>query len=69
MKGSAPTPATRSEHDRLFDLFKRSDEDSLRRNPLSALLRGDMRFSRKEGIVLAIALLAWIVFEILLLRG
>ncbi|HZX80118.1 MAG TPA: sodium:calcium antiporter [Lysobacter sp.] len=33
------------------------------------VLRGDMRVSRNEGIVLAIALLAWIVFEILLLRG
>ena len=33
------------------------------------VLRGDMRVSRNEGIVLGIALAGWIVFEILLLRG
>ncbi|HEY4582281.1 MAG TPA: sodium:calcium antiporter [Lysobacter sp.] len=33
------------------------------------VLRGDMRVSRGEGMVLAAALLAWIVFEVVLLRG
>ncbi len=47
----APAPASvvRSEHDRLFDLFKTSDEGSLRRNPMSALLRGDMRYADRLG--------------------
>lgn len=35
---------------------------------LLPVLRGDMRVSRNEGIVLAVALLAWIVFEVLMLR-
>ena len=35
---------------------------------LLPVLRGDMRVSRNEGIALAVALLAWIVFEILMLH-
>src|SRR5690348_12350420 len=48
----APVPATeaqQSAHDRLFDLFKQSDEASLRRNPLQALFRGDMRYADHLG--------------------
>ena len=35
--------AQASAHDRLFRLFKESDEASLKRNPLQALFRGDFR--------------------------
>ena len=31
---SAPATAAQSAHDRLFNLFKQSDEDNLRRNPI-----------------------------------
>jgi uncharacterized protein (DUF885 family) len=42
-------PAQQSAHDRLFKLFKDSDEASLRRNPLQALFRGDMRYADRLG--------------------
>ncbi|HEX6218664.1 MAG TPA: DUF885 domain-containing protein [Sphingomicrobium sp.] len=46
----APPPATAaSEHARLFDLFKRSDEASLRRNPVNAIFRGDLRYADRLG--------------------
>ncbi len=45
----APAVAEKSAHDRLFDLFKASDEASLKRNPLSALFRGDMRYADRFG--------------------
>jgi uncharacterized protein (DUF885 family) len=38
-----------SAHDRLFELFKESDEASLRRNSMQALQRGDMRFADRLG--------------------
>ena len=44
---SAATQA--SLHERLFQLFKESDEASLRRNPLEALQRGDMRYADPLG--------------------
>jgi uncharacterized protein (DUF885 family) len=47
-----PAPATgaqQSAHDRLFQLFKDSDEASLRRNPLQALFRGDYRYADRLG--------------------
>jgi uncharacterized protein (DUF885 family) len=47
---AAPAPAAQqSAHDRLFKLFKDSDEASLRRNPLQALFRGDMRYADRLG--------------------
>ena len=53
---AAPAPATAaapaaaaSAHDRLFKLFKDSDEDNLRRNPISALFRGDLRYADQLG--------------------
>nr|WP_314445982.1 DUF885 domain-containing protein [uncultured Sphingomonas sp.] len=48
---ATPTPAAtaQSEHDKLFALFSQSDEDNLRRNPLSALFRGDMRYADRLG--------------------
>ena len=41
--------AAQSEHDKLFALFAKSDEDSLARNPLSALFRGDTRYADRLG--------------------
>jgi uncharacterized protein (DUF885 family) len=38
-----------SAHDRLFDLFKQSDEASLKRNPIQALFRGDLRYADRLG--------------------
>ncbi|MEA1072716.1 DUF885 domain-containing protein [Sphingomonas sp. LY160] len=40
---------TESAHDRLFRIFKESDEAQLKRNPLSALFRGDMRYADQFG--------------------
>jgi uncharacterized protein (DUF885 family) len=45
----APVAPQKSAHDRLFDLFKASDEASLQRNPLSALFRGDLRYADRLG--------------------
>lgn len=36
-------------HEELFELFSASDEDELRRNPLMALFRGDMRYADQLG--------------------
>jgi uncharacterized protein (DUF885 family) len=41
--------AEKSAHDRLFELFKASDEASLQRNPLNALFRGDLRYAERFG--------------------
>ena len=41
--------AAESAHDRLFDLFKASDEASLQRNPLNAIFRGDLRYADRLG--------------------
>src|SRR3982750_2388684 len=43
------TTAQQSAHDRLFQLFKDSDEASLKRNPLQALFRGDYRYADRLG--------------------
>ena len=48
----APVPAAQAQasaHDRLFQVFKDSDEASLRRNPLNALFRGDLRYADRLG--------------------
>ena len=46
----APPPMPEaSAHDRLFQLFKDSDEASLKRNPLNAIFRGDMRYADRLG--------------------
>src|SRR3954471_10059075 len=39
----------KSTHDRLFDLFRASDEASLQRNPIQALFRGDLRYADRLG--------------------
>jgi uncharacterized protein (DUF885 family) len=44
-----PVAAQPSAHDRLFELFKASDEANLKRNPLNALFRGDMRYADRFG--------------------
>lgn len=44
----APSPQA-SAHARLFALFQRSDEASLRRNPMQAIYRGDMRYADRLG--------------------
>ena len=44
-KTSAPTAAS----EQLHALFKQSDEDNLRLNPLSALARGDLRYADQLG--------------------
>ena len=48
---TAPAPASSVEtaHDRLFRQFKESDEANLKRNPLNALFRGDMRYAEHLG--------------------
>ena len=38
-----------AERTALWALFKQSDEDNLRRNPISALFRGDMRYADQFG--------------------
>jgi uncharacterized protein (DUF885 family) len=52
LHAQTPAPATQAQasvHDRLFELFKESDEASLRRNPLQALFRGDLRYEDRIG--------------------
>ena len=47
-----PAPATaaaETPHDRLFKLFKDSDEASLKRNSIGAIFRGDMRYADRLG--------------------
>lgn len=47
---AATKPAARSTaSQQLHALFKQSDEDSLRRNPINALFRGDMRYADRLG--------------------
>ena len=41
--------AAETPHDRLFRLFKQSDEDSLRRNPITGIFRGDLRYADQFG--------------------
>ena len=44
-----PAAPVASAHDALFKLFKDSDEAQLKRNPLFALFRGDMRYADQFG--------------------
>ncbi|HET8749418.1 MAG TPA: DUF885 domain-containing protein, partial [Sphingomicrobium sp.] len=44
-----PVAPAATAHDRLFQLFKESDEASLERNPVQALFRGDLRFADRLG--------------------
>ncbi len=42
-------PAARGEDAKLLKLFNDSDEDNLRRNPINALFRGDLRYAGELG--------------------
>src|SRR5437762_12549576 len=48
---AAPAPAEPqvSAHDRLFQLFRDSDEATLKRNPIQAIFRGDLRYADHLG--------------------
>jgi len=46
---AAPAAAADSAHDRLFRLFKESDEAQLQRNPLFGIFRGDLRYADQFG--------------------
>ncbi len=45
----APAAPQVSAHDALFQMFKDSDEAQLKRNPLQALFRGDLRYADQFG--------------------
>jgi uncharacterized protein (DUF885 family) len=45
----APAAAAETPHDRLFRLFKESDEAQLKRNPLFGIFRGDLRYADQFG--------------------
>jgi uncharacterized protein (DUF885 family) len=46
---TAPASPLSAQDKALLDLFRESDEASLRRNPLGALFRGDMRYADRLG--------------------
>src|SRR3954469_20248788 len=46
---AAKIPPVQSAHDQLFQLFQESDEASLKRNPIQALFRGDLRYADRLG--------------------
>ena len=46
---AAAAPAAESAHDRLYRLFRESDEANLRRNPIVAMFRGDYRYADRLG--------------------
>src|SRR6476619_7416344 len=49
VQAAVPAKSNQAAHDRLFKLFKDSDEASLKRNPLNAIFRGDMRYADHFG--------------------
>ncbi len=46
---AATAPATETAGQRLHRLFRESDEDNLRRNPITAIFRGDYRYANRLG--------------------
>jgi uncharacterized protein (DUF885 family) len=46
---AAPNPAQMTEGQKLASLFYESDEASLRRNPINAIYRGDLRYADRLG--------------------
>ncbi len=46
---AVPQQSSISAHDELFALFKKSDEDQLRRNPIFGIFRGDLRYADQFG--------------------
>ncbi|MBV8687100.1 MAG: DUF885 domain-containing protein [Alphaproteobacteria bacterium] len=55
---AAPAASRTSEGQKLARLFRESDEASLRRNPIQALFRGDMRYAPQFGDYITDAYLA-----------
>ena len=49
---AAPAAASQSASERLHALFRESDEANLRRNPLTAMFRGDFRYADRLGDLL-----------------
>jgi uncharacterized protein (DUF885 family) len=51
VEAASPPPAepVQSEHDKLFALFKASDEAQLQRNPIQGIFRGDLRYADQFG--------------------
>jgi len=49
VQAAVPAKSNQAAHDRLFKLFKDSDEATLKRNPLNAIFRGDMRYAEHLG--------------------
>jgi uncharacterized protein (DUF885 family) len=48
-QAAAPAAAAETPHDRLFKLFKDSDEAQLKRNPIFGIFRGDLRYADQFG--------------------
>src|SRR5918992_4691157 len=46
---AAAAAATETASQRLHRLFRESDEDNLRRNPIAAIFRGDYRYADRLG--------------------
>jgi len=46
---AAPAAVAETPHDRLFRLFKESDEAQLKRNPIFGIFRGDLRYADQFG--------------------
>src|SRR5438128_1475953 len=49
LAGPLEAQSSPQEHARLFALFQASDEAELKRNPIEALSRGDMRYADRIG--------------------
>src|SRR4051794_34941436 len=51
MEPTPPPPAAtaETEHEKMFALFKASDEAQLQRNPIQGIFRGDMRYANEFG--------------------
>ncbi|MEO6113785.1 MAG: DUF885 domain-containing protein, partial [Sphingomicrobium sp.] len=58
LAATPPVAAVESPHDRLFRLFKESDEAQLKRNPLYGIFRGDLRYADRFGDYISEAYLA-----------
>ena len=46
---AAPSSAAQGPHERLLALFAASDEATLERNPVQALVRNDLRYAARFG--------------------
>ena len=57
-EAAPPVVAAETPHDRLFRLFKDSDEAQLKRNPLFGIFRGDLRYADQFGDYISEAYLA-----------